>query len=128
MATYTDTYNRMRWFAERNRLALVLVNERKTSIEDLYQNIPTGSKVRIYGSKIAQHFDEDNNVLTELPEQFHEAIVYKAIASGYEIPPTQNFQAAQYFNAAYAELVKQASKWKKMGRVTGVKHIKQIDF
>ena len=128
MANFEDTYRHMRWYVERNRLALVALNESRTSVEDLYNNIPVGSKVRIYGSKIAQHFDADVNTLTEIPEQFHEAIVYKAIAQGYEIPPTQDFKAAQYFNGGYAEIVKNAKKWKRAGRTGGVKFIKQIDF
>ena len=118
----------MRWFVERNRLGLVTLNDNRTSVDDAYSNLPTGSSVRIYASKIAQHFDADNDGLVEVPEQYHEAIVNKAIASGYEIPPNQNFQAAQYFNAAYLELGKKARKWKRMGRIGGTKTIVPQDF
>jgi len=126
--TYSSTYKKMRWFVERNRLAIVSLSDDRTSVDDAYINIPVGSKVRVYGSKIAQHLDTDNEVLTEIPEQYHEAIVYKAIANGYEIPPNQNFQAAQYFNAYYADLVKKAKKWKRAGRIGGTKQIIPFDF
>jgi hypothetical protein len=126
--TYNDTYKKMRWFVERNRMALVTLNDNMTSIDDAYSNVPAGSKVRIYGSKIAQHFDKDNEVLPEIPEQYHEAIVYKAIAAGYEIPPNQNFSAAQYFNGYYMDIVKKAKKWKRAGRIGGTKTIIPIDF
>tara|TARA_R100000781_G_C4063178_1_gene121779 strand:+ start:670 stop:1059 length:390 start_codon:yes stop_codon:yes gene_type:complete len=126
--TYADTYSEMRWFVERNRLALIAVNPDRTSVDDKYINLKAGSKVRIYGSKIAEHFSVDVDSLPEIPEQYHEAIVYRAIATGYEIPPNQNFQAAQYFNGYYADIVKKARKWKRNGRLGGTKTIVPMDF
>ena len=68
---YSSTYVKMRWFVERNRLGLVTLNDNRTSVDDAYSNLPAGSNVRIYASKIAQHFDSDNDGLTEIPEQYH---------------------------------------------------------
>ena len=95
--TYADTYVKMRWYAERDRIAVVSLDKKATIVDDLYTNLPTGSIVRIYGAKIADHFSANNDSLTELPEQFHEAIVYKAIANGYETPPNLNPEMAMYF-------------------------------
>lgn len=118
----------MRWFVERNRMALVTLNQSRTGVEDAYENVPIGTKVRIYGAKIAQYFDADVITLPEIPEQYHEAIVYKAIANGYEVPPNQNLQSAQYFNAAYMEIVKNAKKWKRTGRIGSTHYIQPVDF
>jgi|ETNmetMinimDraft_18_1059904.scaffolds.fasta_scaffold49572_2 hypothetical protein len=129
MATYADTYKKMRWYVERDRLGLVTLNTSARVIPDnAYLNIPIGSTVRVYGAKIAQHFDTDTNTLPEIPEQFHEAIIYKAIANGYETPPTQDLSAAQYFNAKYMDIVKQAKKWKQLGRQGGYAQIVGQDF
>ena len=126
--TYITKYAKMRWYAERKRLAIVSRDDKASSIEDMYTNIPAGSTVRIYGAKIPEHFSLTNESLTELPEQFHEAIVYKAISMGYETPPNLQPELAQYFKSQYEEKVKNAVKWKKQSRVGGPRFLKPIDF
>ena len=126
--TYSSKYSKMRWYAERKRLAIVSVNSSATAVDDLYINIPTGSKVRIYGAKIPEHFSSDHDTLDEMPEQFHEAIVYKAISMGYEVPPNLNPEMALYFKAQYEEKLKEAKKWKKQSRVGGPRFLKPVDF
>jgi len=122
--TLEDTYGKMRWYIERNRLALVRFDDTATKEEDKYLNLKLSSDtdtytVRLYGNKIAQHFDADNVTLDEIPEQYHEAIVQKAVAWGYEIPPNQELQSAMYFHKMYEDTVKRAKKWKRMGRTGG---------
>ena len=122
--TWDDSYSKMLWYIERNRLALVRHDETATKPEDAYLNLKLSSDtdsytVRLYGNKIAQHFDADNQVLDEIPEQYHEAIVQKAVAWGYEIPPNQELQSAAYFHKMYENTVKNARKWKRMGRTGG---------
>ena len=126
--TYSDTYSKMRWYVERNRLAVVTVNSNATIVDNLYSNLPIGSELRIYGGKIADHFSTTNDDLPEIPEQFHEAIVYKAIATGYETPPNLDPNLATYFKSQYNELVKKAKKWKKSGRAGGFATISPRDF
>ena len=128
MATYGDTYNKMRWYTERDRLAIVQVDAKAKIVDDTYTNIPAGSTVRIYGAKIAEPFSLTNEELDELPEQYHEAIVYKAIATGYETPPNLNPEMAMYFKTQYATMVKDAKKWKKLGRVGGFQQLVPKDF
>jgi len=126
--TFADTYSKMRWYIERNRLAVVQVNDSANIVDDLYNNIPLGSELRIYGGKIAEHFSASNNSLDEIPEQFHEAIVYKAIATGYETPPNLDPNLASYFKGEYNQLIKKAKKWKKMGRTGGYATISPRDY
>jgi hypothetical protein len=126
--TYADTYSKMRWYAERDRIAVVTQDTKALTQDDLYVNLPAGSKVRIYGSKIADHFSANNDSLTELPEQFHEAIVYKAIANGYETPPNLNPEMAVYFKQQYETVVKKAKKWKKSSRIGGFGQLKPMEF
>ena len=126
--TYESKYKKMRWYTERDRLAIVTYDSKATTIDDLYVNVPIGSVVRIYGAKIADPFSISNDELTELPEQYHEAIVYRAISMGYEIPPNLNPEMAMYFKAQYEQKVKAARKWKKTGRVGGFKQLKFVDY
>lgn len=118
----------MRWYTERDRLAIVQVDAKAKIVDDTYTNIPAGSTVRIYGAKIAEPFSLTNEELDELPEQYHEAIVYKAIATGYETPPNLNPEMAMYFKTQYATMVKDAKKWKKLGRVGGFQQLVPKDF
>lgn len=128
LSKYHATYSKMRWYAERKRLAIVSRDTKASTIDDMYTNIPTGSQIRIYGAKIPEHFSTTNDSLTELPEQFHEAIVYKAIAMGYETPPNLQPELAQYFKSQYEVMVKEAKRWKKQSRVGGPRFLKPIDF
>tara|TARA_Y100000310_G_C20619402_1_gene782435 strand:- start:1085 stop:1498 length:414 start_codon:yes stop_codon:yes gene_type:complete len=122
--TFEDTYSKMRWLIERNRLSLFRYDETATKEEDMYLNLKLDDSldtysVRLYGNKIAQYFDEDTTTLPEIPEQYHEAIVQKAVAWGYEIPPNQNLETAMYFHKMYEDTVTRAKKWKRTGRTGG---------
>ena len=48
---------------------------------------------------------------SQIPEQFHETIVYKAIANGYKAPRNADLQVAQYFDNEYLMGVKEAKKF-----------------
>jgi len=143
MADY-DTYKKMRWYVERNRIAIFKFDETANQEEDKYSNLeatagvgvlgeegyvaPKEYQVRLYANKIAQHFTADNVLLEEIPEQYHEAIVQKAVAWGYEIPPTQNLQNAMYFHKMFEDTVSRAIKWKRTGRTGGWGKIKEDNW
>ena len=131
--TFEDTYGRMRWIIERNRLALFRYDETATKEEDMYLNLTLVDdadtfSVRLYGNKIAQYFDENTTTLPEIPEQYHEAIVQKAVAWGYEIPPNQQLETAMYFHKMYEDTCTRARKWKRMGRHGGWGKVKEDDW
>ena len=131
--TFEDTYSKMRWLIERNRLSLFRYDETATKEEDMYLNLKLDDSldtysVRLYGNKIAQYFDEDTTTLPEIPEQYHEAIVQKAVAWGYEIPPNQNLETAMYFHKMYEDTVTRAKKWKRTGRTGGWGKVKEDNW
>lgn len=57
--------------------------------------------------------------IAEIPLQFHEAIVFKAIATGYLTPPNMQPDAAQFFSQEYERKVKKAKHYAKAHRVRG---------
>jgi len=120
MSTTTPRYV---YYIERNRLFLAEDNGDGT-----YKNVPKDTPVRIYGSKQADHFELDNDLLFDIPAQFHEAIVYRAIANGYETPPNINPKIAAYFHNIYNTLVRKAKKWKTKGRQGTFGKIMPRDF
>ena len=65
--------------------------------------------------------------LPEIPIQFHEAIVFKAISTGYLTPPNMQPDAAQFFSQEYERKVKKAKHYAKAHRVIGG-IINSVDF
>jgi hypothetical protein len=55
--------------------------------------------------------DQPTESWDSIPEQFHETILYRAIASGYKDPRNFELQTAQYFDNEYALGVKEAKKF-----------------
>ena len=78
-----------------------------------WKSIGVAKDLRIYS--ISQDVDLSVNNLTgtwsQIPSQFHEALVYKAIAHGYRDPRNMKIDAAQYFDAEYEMVVKEAKKF-----------------
>ena len=62
--------------------------------------------------------DEPTNTFLQIPVQFHEVIVYKAVANGYKDPRNMNPQVAQYFDGEYLAGVKEAKKFSKANYIT----------
>ena len=63
----------------------------------------------------------------QIPEQFHEVLVYKAIAMGYKDPRNMEINNAQYFDQEYSLGVKEGKKFSK-SNYTDVGSVKQQDF
>ena len=55
--------------------------------------------------------DAMTGTFNEIPEQFHEVILYKAIAMGYKDPRNLEINNAQYFDNEYAIGVKEGKKF-----------------
>ena len=114
------------WYIERDRLGLVekVSGEWKSVTED-------NKDIRVFCTALAAPFKGDTegdlDSSSEVPAQFHEALAYKVIASGYEEPRNLNPEMAMYFTSKYEQVVKQG---KKHGRTLHVSSriIKQQDF
>ena len=63
------------------------------------------------GLMVAEYDDPTKGPLGEIPNQFHEALVYKVIANGYREPRNLEIQLAQYFDLEYNNIVKNAKKF-----------------
>ena len=78
-----------------------------------YAAISEAKDITIYA--IARDYDLLPNALSgtwsQIPPQFHENIVYKAIASGYKDPRHMDLDVAQYFDNEYMMGVKKGKKF-----------------
>ena len=71
---------------------------------------------------MAQRFyyiDGNRIGIVEVPEQFHEALAYKAIAMGYKDPRNLDINLAQYFDMEYEKCLKMGKRYAKSQRRRG---------
>tara|TARA_R110000765_G_C18858512_1_gene599756 strand:- start:269 stop:952 length:684 start_codon:yes stop_codon:yes gene_type:complete len=103
------------WYIGNDRLAIV---EKATSTitrdgkQSDYQSISEVKEIRIYAIAQATDFTTDLTEVSEIPNQFHDALVYKVIADSYLKAGTEVFnpQVSQIFEGKYLELVKNGKK------------------
>ena len=80
-----------------------------------WQSISEIKDLRIYA--ISRDADLSVDAMTatwsQIPEQFHETIVTKVIATGYKDPRHMELQTAQYFDMEYERGLREAKKYSK---------------
>ena len=105
------------WFVDRLKRIGIVEKATNTVTRDGFTtdwtSITEAKDLRIYA--ISQDEDLLINVMAgtfnEIPEQFHEVILYKAIAMGYKDPRNLELNNAQYFDNEYAIGVKEGKKF-----------------
>ena len=94
-----------------------------------WASITEAKDVRIYA--ISQDEDLSNNTMggtfNEIPEQFHETILFKVISAGYKDPRNLQIDMAQYFDQEYSLGVKEAKKFSRSNYGT-TGHIRPQEF
>tara|TARA_R100000458_G_scaffold58486_1_gene66625 strand:+ start:1665 stop:2054 length:390 start_codon:yes stop_codon:yes gene_type:complete len=121
------------WYIDKTGKIGIVEQVRNTITKDGYNSDWTSiteiKGVRVYA--ISKDTDIPINSLTtsynQIPTQFHEAIVYKAIASGYKDPRNLDIKLAQYFDNEYLLAVKEGRKFGK-SNYTDVGTIRPQDF
>jgi hypothetical protein len=136
MPNYNTVYDRTTkqwvWWIERDSIGLALhdpMNEEK----DQFASPTDVRQVTLFYHKKADHFntlDSGSSAMTEqseLPTQFHQYLVDKAIQLGYE--QTQDgLSQAQYFEVKFERGIREAKTFKSRGRVSGATTVKQHNF
>ena len=121
------------WYVDKLKRIGIVEKGTNTVTKDGYStnwvSITQAKDLRVYAISL----DEDLaiNTLTgtysEIPEQFHEVILYKAIAMGYKDPRNMDINNAQYFDQEYMLGLKEAKKFSRSNyQTTG--RINQQDF
>ena len=136
------------WFVKRGKLGLVEDATGGGTVNGVarkYQSVSTaGLSVRYDAILKNPHFDknttprldnewgyEGRTPMEQKPlfaEQFHEAIVYKAIAIAYEVSPALDVNKIQYFEAKYQQIVKKAKGFARRYYNGGTMRINPTDF
>ena len=129
LSTPTTSSDKRYWFINLDRLAIVesstnaITRDGKTSN---YQSMSeSGKEITIYSISTPTHLTNTDSYTTEtkmfsdLPTQFHDALLWKVIAYLYMDPPALAPDAAAAFDSRYMELVNEAKKFAKSNKTRG---------
>lgn len=129
---YTRTTKQHVWWVERDSIGLALFDPLESE-STRFKSVDEVLTITIFYYKKAEHFntlDSASSSMTEvseLPNQFHQYLVDKAIQLGYETKP-EGLNHARYYSKRYEEGVKEAKMFKNRGRISGMVSIKQQEF
>lgn len=143
---YSRVYNKSTkenvWWIERDSIGLALYDPLASEI-NRFTSLTSALTVTLFYHKKADHFgrqialdgtvtDTTNNAnlmdeRSELPEQFHQYLVDKAIQSGYEQKP-EMIQMAGYFERKFEKGIKEGKTYKNRNRISGTRHVRQSNY
>ncbi len=121
------------WYVDSGRLGVVEKIVGTSSRDDKtsdYQSISVAKEMRIFAISQATDFTTNLTDVSELPTQFHDALVYKVISDGYLKAGVEEFnpQVSQIFDAKYEALVKDGKKHARNQYISGATIIAPTDF
>ena len=142
--TYVDNWsnkyatNQWVWWTERDAVGIEKFNPNTEKFASP-GSAEDGKKITLFYYKKADLFKEPSAVDSEgastfswsatsnFPGQFHDYLVAKAIALGYEKKP-EGLQLAQYFNEKFEKGVREGRAYAYRARAGTVKYVKPVDF
>tara|TARA_X000001388_G_C2225831_1_gene121079 strand:- start:1030 stop:1431 length:402 start_codon:yes stop_codon:yes gene_type:complete len=120
------------WWIERDKLGIAKVSDADTSTD--YVSPSEVKAVTVHFVKLDESFiaaDTGTGIgVTEspaIPEEFHEALTYYAIARGYEMKP-DTLQAANYWRGLWSESISEGKRYANKSRDGSAYHIRQYDY
>tara|TARA_R100001463_G_scaffold50037_1_gene100057 strand:- start:384 stop:827 length:444 start_codon:yes stop_codon:yes gene_type:complete len=143
---YSRVYNKSTkenvWWIERDSIGLALYDPLASEV-NRFASLSSALTVTLFYHKKADHFgrqialdgtvtDTTNTTnlmdeINDLPEQFHQFLVDKAIQVGYEQKP-EMIQMATYFERKFEKGIKEGKTYKNRNRISGVRHVRQSTY
>jgi hypothetical protein len=126
------------YWVERDSIGIALYDSSKND-KDLFTSVDGAYTITLFYHKKALHFGvntdgdstlESTALMTEeseLPTQFHQYLVDKAISLGYETKPDM-IQMAPYFESKFEKGIKEGKTFANRGRISGRRRIVQHNF
>tara|TARA_B100001939_G_scaffold118047_1_gene102444 strand:+ start:2840 stop:3244 length:405 start_codon:yes stop_codon:yes gene_type:complete len=120
------------YWIERDSIGLAEYDSTKTE-KDQFTSLTSALTVTLFYYKKADHFntlDSASSAMTEqseLPLQFHQYLVDRAVQLGYETKPDM-IQMAPYFERKFEKGIKEGKMFANRGRISGIRHVKQSSF
>ena len=120
------------WWIERDAIGIAEYDP-GAEIASRFSSVTSASTVTLFYYKKADHFntlDSGSSSMTEtseIPVQFHQYLVDRAIQLGYESKP-EMLELAPYFEQKFEKGIKEGKMFANRGRISGVRQIKQTSF
>ena len=112
------------WYIDKLKIIGLVEKNTSTNSKDGFtsdwQSISEAKDLRIYAISRDYDIAKDalGNTFLQIPDQYHEVLVFKAIAMGYKDPRNMNIELAQYFDNEYKLGTKEAKKFSRAGYLT----------
>jgi len=133
---YSRVYNRSVkenvYWIERDSIGLALYDPLASEI-NRFASLDAAYTVTLFYYKKADHFNTLDKAASamdeqsELPIQFHQYLVDRAIQKGYELKP-EMIQMAPYFERKFEKGIKEGKMYANRGRISGVRHVRQTSY
>ena len=127
------------YWVERDSIAIAQMNT-NSSEKNLFTSVDAVHEITLFYHKKATHFGIDpsngNSTLettglmseeNDIPTQFHQYLVDKAIQLGYETKPDM-IAMAPYFEKKFEKGIKEGKSFANRGRISGRRRIVQHSF
>lgn len=129
---YTRTSKQHVYWIERDSIGIALYDPLRSE-KNRFTSVDSALTITLFYHKKADHFntlDNASSAMTEqseLPQQFHQYIVDKAIQLGYETKP-EMIRMAPYFEKKFEQGVKEGKMFANRGRISGMRTVKQNSY
>jgi len=129
---YTRTTKQHVYWIERDSIGVALYDPLRSE-KNRFTSVDSALTITLFYHKKAEHFntlDSAQSAMTEqseIPKQFHQYIVDKAIQLGYETKP-EMIQMAPYFEKKFEKGIKEGKSFANRGRISGMRTVKQTSF
>jgi len=121
------------WWVERDAIGIALYDASKDQ-KDRFTSVTAVHEITLFYIKKGLHFENlgsaTSDIKTEesdLPTQFHQYIVDKAIQYGYEQKP-ETLKVAMYYDNKFERGIKEGKSFANRGRISGMRTVKQHSY
>tara|TARA_R110002051_G_scaffold173923_3_gene244201 strand:+ start:1880 stop:2290 length:411 start_codon:yes stop_codon:yes gene_type:complete len=129
---YQKSVKQYVYWIERDSIGIALLDPLATE-KSRFTSVDAALEITLFYHKKATHFNtldagaSSMTEFSELPTQFHQNLVDKAISMGYEQYPN-GINHAIYFDRKFEKGIKEGKSFKNRGRITGIRSVQQNDM
>ena len=118
------------WWIERDAIAIAKSSATDTTTD--YVSVSEVKTVNVHAVKLDEDFVASGSGINmtespDIPEEFHDALTYFAIARGYELNP-QTLPASSYWRALWKEQISEGKSYANKNREGSGYHVRQYDY
>ena len=120
------------WWIERDSIGLAEYDPRLER-KDQFKSVTSAVTITLFYYAKADHFytldhaSSSMSQVNDIPVQFHQYLVDRAIQLGYETQ-SEGIKLASYFEIKFEKGIKEGKMFANRGRVSGMRQIKQTHF